>query len=491
MILNNILKNCTGHAVNAGRLFAVFMLVMAHMVQLSYGQFPEFPPDTVTRAMDRDQMMWQLGISFPDLVPKLEDPHAPANAWPADSANPEGNWTDAMHRTFTRSGFGLWNNYDDNKTGVYTPIDLLKMDDGMPISSPEQWWNLRRPEIFREVCEEVWGVIPPDSILSDVTFSTVESKGEAAGLVYIQKIITGNIDVSRYPQVRNVPRIQATLRIPAGKEDPVPVMVVFGMGRWTPIDRYWEICSVHGWGACIFDCTALQPDNGVGLTSYIIGLCNKGNWRKPTDWGSLAAWSWGVSKLIDYFETDPDVDATKVGVTGHSRFGKATLVTMAYEPRVAIAFPSCSGSLGVKMNRRHWGQDLENSAWEYEYHWTAGNFFKWMGPLYDTSYLPRKCELMPVDAHSLLSLCAPRPIFVNGGVNDTWTDAYGMYLACVAASPVYELLGKKGIIMKDPKPQVDVAYISGDIGYRYHKEGHIDIPDWPAFFEFASKYIKE
>jgi hypothetical protein len=267
-------------------------------------------------------------------------------------------------------------------------------------------------------------------------------------------------------------------------------MVVFGGGRFIPIERYWEICSGHGWGACIIDCAALQPDNGVGLTSYIIGLCNKGNWRKPTDWGTLAAWSWGISKLIDYFETDPDVDETKIGVTGHSRFGKATLVTMAYEPRVAIAFPSCSGSLGAKMNRRHWGQDLENSAWDQEYHWMTGNFFKWMGPLHDTSYLPRKCELMPADAHSLLSLCAPRPVFINGGVNDTWTDAYGMYLTCKEATPVYELLGKQGLVMTVPKPEVDVAYISGDIGYRYHKEGHVDAPDWPAFFEFASKYIK-
>jgi hypothetical protein len=418
-----------------------------------------------------------------------------------------------LHRTFTRSGFGLWNNYDDNKTGIYTPIDLLKMKDGTVISSPDQWWNLRRPEILRDVTEDVWGVIPPDSILPDVTFTTSVSMeegtgartgaetgagfgagteavtGAETGAGYIQKIITGSIDISRYPQVRDIPRIQATLRIPAGKKDPVPVMVVFGMGRWTPMDRYWEICSSHGWGVCIFDCAALQPDNGAFLTSYIIGLCNKGNWRKPADWGSLAAWSWGVSKLIDYFETDPDVDETKIGVTGHSRFGKATLVTMAYEPRVTIAFPSCSGSLGAKMNRRHWGQDLENSAWEQEYHWTAGNFFKWMGPLYDTSYLPRKCELMPVDAHSLLSLCAPRPVFVNGGVNDTWTDAYGMYLTCVGATPVYKLLGRKGLVMPDPEPQVDVAYISGDIGYRYHKEGHVDIPDWPAFFEFASKYF--
>ena len=286
---------------------SVFMTFSVLCIQKTFGQFPDFPPDTVTRAMDRDQMMWQLGISFLDLPSKFKDPHAPKNAWPDDTSRPEGNWTDSMHHTFTRSGFGLWNNYDDNKTGLYTPIDLSKIKDGTVITTPEQWWNLRRPEIYKDITEQVWGVIPPDSILPRVTFSRVISTGEGAGSVYIQKVITGIIDSSRYPHVRNVPRIKATLRIPAGKKKAVPVMVVFGMGRWTPVDRYWEICSGHGWGVCIFDCAALQPDNGQFLTSYIIGLCNKGNWRKPTDWGSLAAWSWGVSKLIDYFETDPDV----------------------------------------------------------------------------------------------------------------------------------------------------------------------------------------
>jgi hypothetical protein len=184
------------------------------------------------------------------------------------------------------------------------------------------------------------------------------------------------------------------------------------------------------------------------------------------------------------------VDATRIGVSGHSRFGKATLVAMAFEPRLAIAFPSCGGSLGTSMNRRHWDQDLENSGWDREYHWTAGNFFKWMGSLNEGEYLPRKIELCPVDAHSLLSLCAPRPVFLNAGTQDLWTDPYGIYLTGVGATPVYELLGKKGLIMPDEKPEVDKAYISGNIGYRYHNGGHIDVPDWPTFFEFAKLHLK-
>ncbi|HDQ44869.1 MAG TPA: hypothetical protein ENN17_05135 [bacterium] len=218
-------------------------------------------------------------------------------------------------------------------------------------------------------------------------------------------------------------------------------------------------------------------------------MCNRGNWRNPSDWGTLGAWAWGVGRLIDYFEGDRDVDAKKIGVTGPSRYGKAALVAMACEPRLAIAFPSCAGSLGTKMNRRHWGQDLENSGWEQEYHWVAGNFFQWMGPLDEGNYLPRRIEGCPVDGHSLLALCAPRPVFINAGTRDSWTDPYGTYLTAATATPVYALLGGRGLIMTDPKPRTDVGYISGNIAYRLHEGGHTDAPDWPAFFEFAAQQL--
>jgi len=478
----------------------VAVLLSTTMI-LAQNPFPDFPPSNVTRTMDRDQMVWQLGLSFPELPPKLEDPNAPPNTWPSNPNNPEGNWTDALGHTITRSGHGLWNNYDDTeagffpgpeswRVGVYTPINLLEMHDGTIITTPEQWWNDRRPEILQDVKEEYWGVIPPDDILPDVTWSVTTTTGVRNGIPYIQKTITGTIDISRYPQVRNVPRISATLRVPANTENCVPVLVVFTSAFG--LNTYWDRVQPYGWGVCAYSNTLLQPDNGQSLTSYLIGLVNQGNWRKPNDWGTLAAWGWGISRLIDYFETDLDVDATQIGVTGHSRYGKATLVAMAYDQRIAFGFPSCSGSLGAKMNRRHWGQDAENSAWDQEYHWMAGNFFKYMGPLDPNQpmIVPRKIENCPVDAHSLLSLCAPRPVFINGGTTDTWTDPYGMYLSTVGATPVYELLGKKGIIMNDDKPQVNVGYIEGDLAYRYHAGGHSDSYDFPSFLEFASKYIQ-
>jgi hypothetical protein len=476
--------------------FSIFIAGLTVFVLFSSITIAQAP----TSEQDRNQMMQQLGLSFPRIPAKLFDPNRPVNTWPSDQSSPQGNWTDSAGHIITTSGYGLWNNYSDNSSGLfpgpdstklgdYTPINLLKMKDGTIITTSAQWWSQRRHEILKDVQEQVWGLIPPDSILPKVIWSATVVSSGSRDSAYIQKTILGTIDISRYPDVRNKPQISAILRIPAKTNRPVPVMIVIGSNFWTPIEKYWEQCSPNGWGVCIFECGLLQPDNGSGLTSYLIGLCNKGNWRKPTDWGSIGAWSWGVGKLIDYFQTDSNVNASQIGVTGHSRWGKAALVAMAYEPRLAIAFPSCGGSLGTKMNRRHWGQDLENSGWDQEYHWVAGNFFKWMGELNPGSYLPRKIENCPVDAHSLLSLCAPRPVFLNCGTQDLWTDPYGIFLTGVSASPVYELLGEHGLIMQDVKPKVDVGYISGDIAYRYHKGGHTDAPDWPAFFQFAAKYI--
>src|SRR5215471_5566647 len=149
--------NCSVLALFA---FALLSAVPVH----SQAQFPDFPPNNVTSTMDRNQMVWQLGISFPTLPPKLEDPNRPLDAWPVDPANPEGNWTDAAGNTITRSDFGLWNNYHDDRAGSYTPIDLLKMKDGTPVKQPTQWWTQRRPEILKDVQEQVWGVMPPASV---------------------------------------------------------------------------------------------------------------------------------------------------------------------------------------------------------------------------------------------------------------------------------------------------------------------------------------
>ena len=193
-----------------------------------------------------------------------------------------------------------------------------------------------------------------------------------------------------------------------------------------------------GWGYAVYIPTSVQTDNGEGLTEGVIGLVNKGQPRGLDDWGALRAWAWGASRALDYFETDKSVDAKQVGVEGHSRYGKAALVAMAYDSRFAIAYISSSGEGGAKLFRRNFGEQIGNVAGTGEYHWMAGNFLKYAGPLTEND--------LPVDAHELIALCAPRPVFIGAGATsgDGWVDAKGMFLAAVGAGPVYKLLGGEG-----------------------------------------------
>jgi hypothetical protein len=254
-----------------------------------------------------------------------------------------------------------------------------------------------------------------------------------------------------------------------------------------------QLVLARGWGYAVIVPTSYQADNGAGLTRGIIGLCNKGQPRKPDDWGALRAWAWGASRALDYFETDPAVDAKQVGIEGLSRYGKATLVTMAYDQRFAIALVGSSGEGGAKLSRRNWGELVENLTGSGEYHWMAGNFLKYGGPLTPGD--------LPVDAHELIALCAPRPTFISYGASSgtpgaegTWVDQHGSFMAAVAAGPVFKLLGKKdlgtaGNYLTDPMPPLNTALIDGDLAWRQHDGGHTDGPNWPTFLKWADRYI--
>jgi hypothetical protein len=239
-----------------------------------------------------------------------------------------------------------------------------------------------------------------------------------------------------------------------------------------------------GWGYAQLIPTTIQADNGEGLTQGIIGLANKGQPRKLDDWGALRAWAWGASRAIDYFETDKSVDAKLVGIEGLSRYGKAALIAMAYEPRIAIGFIASSGEGGAKILRRKFGEQVENIASTSEYHWMAGNFLKYAGPLTPND--------LPVDAHELVALCAPRPVFISSGsqqVEGGWVDAKGMFLAGVGAGPVYKLLGKKDLGATE-FPPMETALVDGEIAFRQHTGGHTAGPNWPTFLIYAGRYMK-
>lgn len=234
-----------------------------------------------------------------------------------------------------------------------------------------------------------------------------------------------------------------------------------------------------GWGYATFDTNSVQPDNTAGLTQGIIGLMNKGEMRaKPDEWGVLMAWSWGLSKSIDYFETDRDVDAKQLAVDGFSRWGKTAVLAASVDTRWAIAWAGNSGQSGTKMNRRNFGETVDMVAQNFPY-WMAGNFQKFVG----------RWEDMTVDSHELVALVAPRPVFITAGTTDLHTDPKGMFLAAALAGPVYELLGKKGVGATE-MPAPDTALLAGDIGFRLHTGGHTPGPDYPAFLEFCAKYFK-
>jgi hypothetical protein len=262
-----------------------------------------------------------------------------------------------------------------------------------------------------------------------------------------------------------------------------------GAGRGPAGPTWQQQVLARGWGYAALNPGSIQADNGAGLNLGIIGLCNKGQPRNPEDWGALKAWAWGVSRAIDYFETDKAVDARHVALEGHSRYGKATIVSMAYEPRLWTAYVSSSGEGGAKLHRRDWGEVIENVADVSEYHWMAGNFLKYAGPL--------GWNDLPVDSHELVALCAPRPVFLSAGAGgydvepggDSWVDAKGTFLAGAAASPIYELFGKKGMGRND-YPPIETLVATGDLAFRQHSSGHTDGPNWPFFLDFASKHVE-
>ena len=391
-------------------------------------------------------------------------------------------------------------NYDESKANPYPTLpDPLVLNNGKKVTTAKMWWKQRRPEIVEYLDRDIYGRVPSNTpgVKWEVTS---ETKGVVGDVPVVTKELVGHVDNSSYPLVPV--NIQLTLTTPANATGPVPVMLQFtydpkvmaalrarmaanGTAQPTfPGPTWQEQVIAKGWGYATFIPTTVQADNGAGLTEGIIGLMNKGQPRKLDDWGALRAWAWGASRVLDYFETNKSVDAKQIGLEGHSRYGKATIVAMAYDQRFAIAYVSSSGEGGTKLLRRNFGELVENVAAPNEYHWMAGNFLKYAGPLHWND--------LPIDAHDLIALCAPRPVFISGGAapGDAWVDARGMFMAEVAAGPVYSLLGKKPLTVSD-FPPMDTAVIDGDLGFRQHHYGHTDAPNWPTFLTFASRYFKQ
>lgn len=441
-------------------------------------------------------------------------------------------------------------NYDETKANPYPALpDALTLKNGKKVGTPDAWWKLRRPEIAEDFEREVYGRIPANT--PSVAWSTVLVEREYLGWTpVIARRVLGNVDNSRYPSIDvNISMIVVT---PANAKGPVPVLMMFGNPQFPApvqpnkedfeklnaamrallardpeikaiLEKYpaynplvrpqgvnangfympaqGDVPSTHqlisaGWGYAIVDPSSIQADNGEGLSRGIIGLVNKGQPRKPDDWGALRAWGWGASRALDYLEKDSTVDAKHVGIEGVSRFGKAALVTMAFDERFAFGLIGSSGKGGTTLHRRNFGEAIENLTGG-EYYWMAGNYIKYGAS--EGKFGAMNASKLPVDSHELIALCAPRPLFISYGIPEQgdakWLDHQGSYMAAVAAGVVYKLLGARDLGVtndhtREKMPPVNTGLLDGDLAWRQHDGGHTDAPNIKYFLPWASRYLE-
>ena len=454
-------------------------------------------PVTWTTQEDHADMMRQLGIT-------------------ALRPGPSGNEQDPNHA-----------NYDESLANPYPNLpELLTTDAGEPVTTPEQWWEVRRPEIVEIFEREVFGRVPQD--VPAVSWTVAQTREvEYGGVPVTEKHLVGKVDNADCPSIEV--NISMSVALPKDAQGSVPALMMFG---WTPfdpvpdffrrrsreqsqsgqsqqqrqgqqqaanppprrIDPRAEALIKAGWGVVVLNPSTIQPDNGAGLTRGVIGLANCGRPRTPEQWGALRAWAWGASRGLDHLETIEAVDADRVGIEGVSRYGKAALVTMAFDQRFAAALVGSSGEGGAKLHRRNFGEAVESLTGSGEYHWMAGNFLKYGAA--ESSFGSKNAGDIPVDAHQLIALCAPRPVFISYGIPEKgdakWLDQQGSFMAAVAAQRAYRLLGAEGLgrsddYMSEKMPPVNEGLLDGQLAWRQHDGGHTDAPNIEHFIAWAER----
>ncbi len=475
------------------------------------------PPVTLTADQDHQNMMDQLGIK--SLRP-----------------GPSGDEKAPNHA-----------NNDESQANPFPNIpDPLIANDGEKITSPELWWNKRRPELVELFSKYVYGRVPAK--IPDVKWTITAVDHEMIGFTpVIAKDLIGEVDNSSYPAIKV--RIHMTLVTPANAKGPVPVLMMFARAgfpnprepseeefdhinaawkaelvardpslaevfkqhpAWQPVKatpfqfpqlnedgdlpNQWQLAAA-GWGFVLFDPQSVQADDGAGITRGIIGRVNKGQPRKPEDWGALRAWAWGAGRGLDYLATDSTVDAKHVGIEGVSRYGKAALVTMAFDQRFTMVLVGSSGKGGATLLRRNFGEAVE-SLTGGEYYWMAGNFISYGAS--DAVFGHKTPGDIPVDSNELIALCAPRLTFISYGIPEKgdakWLDHKGSFMATIDANRVFKLLGAKGLDLGDDyhsavMPPVNEGHLDGELAWRQHDGGHTDAPNMKWFIRWVDKFI--
>jgi hypothetical protein len=396
---------------------------------------------------------------------------------------------DAQGNPLRRAPTGHVSNYDEARVGEYTLPDPLVLQNGKPVRDADTWFKQRRPEILKLYRTEIYGRVPEGA--PKLRFEVAEIDTHAMNGAAVRKEIVGHMgDKSDGPAVR------VHLYLPAKATHPVPVLlhlVFFGATppsasaansvsrpRMSETGPVADILA-RDYGYATVRYTEFEGDSASNsLTSARKLALGPGQATPaPDEWGTISAWAWGASRVIDYFETDAAVDAKRSAVIGHSRLGKTALWLGAQDPRVALVFSSCSGEMGASLARRDFGETVDDVAANFPW-WFAGNFQKYADHWKD----------MPVDTHMLIALNAPHPVFVTGGTQDQWADPRGEFLAEVAAGPVYRLVGKKDLGTSE-FPATDTPLLTGELAFNYHTGGHmITAEEWKTFLDFADRQLK-
>ena len=388
-------------------------------------------------------------------------------------------------------------NYDESKVPAYTLPDPLVMTDGTPVVDAETWNTRRRPEILELFRREVYGrsPVPPAAL----EFTVVESDPNALGGQATRKTVRIVLGPDE-----DAPRLDLLLYLPNERTGPVPVFMGLNFSGnhaihpdpAIPLARFagfrrerqrgsqarrWAVDHIidRGYGLATMHCADIDPDFDDGFENGVHALdpVPEGEERPADAWATIAGWAWGLSRGLDYLESDPAVDATKVAVLGHSRLGKTALWAGAEDPRFAMVISNNSGCGGAALFRRRYGEKIShiNTAMP---HWFCPNF---------KQYNERENDC-PIDQHMLIALIAPRPVYVASAVEDRWADPKGEFLSARHADPVYRLLGTDGI-STTTLPEPDEP-ITGTIGYHLRSGGHdVTEYDWARYLDFADRHF--
>jgi len=382
-------------------------------------------------------------------------------------------------------------NYDEARLPAYDLPPLLVSSEGKPITTADEWFHIRRPQIMSLYGNLIYGTVPAPESPVQVTFDVVKTDP-----TFMNGAATRKDVQIRFKNEKGEADMLVLVFVPNDADKPAPAFLMQSFdnthgnrfdadparpGRFRngwPIGEFFK----RGFGFVAVYQQDLVGHNEEGFLNGIHRLFYRTgqSFPKASEWGVLSTVAWGASRAMDYLESDKAIDASRVAIMGHSKMGKAALWTAAQDQRFALAVSAQSGCAGAALWRRKSGETLEKMVTRFPY-WLCRNAWKFVNNEDD----------LPIDQHMLLACLAPRPVYVHSGVEDTWADPHGEYLSAYHASEVYRLLGKKGL-ENEASPPVDQAIIESDVGYHIRKGGHsIEPYDWEQFLNFADYHFNK